>query len=524
MTEANRTRAAGWVQGRITLAAGLAFLLQVATIVVIGVGVLRMQQHADWATTMEATSTELGRLNRAAMEVLVTDASGSSKAMVGSSLAKLEALEASGVLAASLKVSEASWPRIVSAARAFAQGTDMSVSNVDAMVALGKFSQLTQKLDTALAREAALARTEAAAAQRLTFLVIALAGVLNAAGTAMIYWLFHRRVTRPLRRATDAAAQLEQGDFTRPIDVDHAGEAAALLQALRAVQESLNGMLLEIRSAAQSVLDASDDLAQGHQSLASRTESQASSLEETASSMEEMTATVRQNADHAAQADHLAAAAAQIAAKGGNVVGDMVATMEGISSSSRQITEIIGLIDGIAFQTNILALNAAVEAARAGEQGRGFAVVAAEVRQLSQRTASAAKDIKKLIVQSGERVSDGAQLAARAGATMQDVVDSVRGVTGLIAGIAAASKEQSAGIGQVNSAVAQMDGVVQQNAALVEQSSGATQMLQSQAQGLLDLVSRFRLAAAAEGDRTAIRPIASEPVRVVEASFPALAR
>lgn len=511
----------GWLGGRIALAAGLAFLLQVITIIAIGIGVLRMQQHSDWATTTEAASTELDRLNRAAMEVLITDASGSSRNMVKAALGKLEAFEASGVLSASLQASDTSWPNVAEAARVFELGKDVSVSDVASLVALGKFTRLTQKLDAALAKQAAEARAAANAAQRMTLYVILVAGLLNAGGTAAIYWLFYRRVTQPLQRATQAALQLESGDFTRHVDAARGGEARALLQALQSVQGRLNGMLLDIRDAAQSVLQASKDLAQGHVHLANRTESQATALEETAGSMEEMTATVRQNADNAEQADRLAAGASEVAARGGRVVGDMVGTMERIAGSSKQITEIIGLIDGIAFQTNILALNAAVEAARAGEQGRGFAVVAAEVRQLSHRTASAAKDIKKLIVGSADQVSGGMRLAVHAGETMQEVVSSVKVVTDLISDIAVASKEQSSGINQVNSAIAQMDSVVQQNAALAEQSSGATQMLKAQAETLLQLVSRFRLAAADAAREQELVPMQSAPFH--DSSFAAAA-
>jgi methyl-accepting chemotaxis protein len=250
----------------------------------------------------------------------------------------------------------------------------------------------------------------------------------------------------------------------------------------------------EVAQGARSVADTSVQIAQGNADLSQRTEEQASTLEETASSMEELTATVSQNAANARVANELAASAASVAREGGAAVGEVVATMNGISASSRKIAEIIGVIDGIAFQTNILALNAAVEAARAGEQGRGFAVVAAEVRTLAQRSAQAAKEIKTLIVESVGQVAAGTGQVDLAGRKMQDIVDSVAKVSTLIAEIAMASQEQSSGIGQVNTAVTQMEQVVQQNASLVEEAAAATESMKGDAGTLLHLVSRFRLA------------------------------
>jgi methyl-accepting chemotaxis protein len=267
------------------------------------------------------------------------------------------------------------------------------------------------------------------------------------------------------------------------------------------------------------VATASSEIRQGNADLSARTEQQASALEETAATMEELTSTVKQNADNARQANQLAASASDVASKGGEVVAQVVSTMQSISESSRKVVDIIGVIDGIAFQTNILALNAAVEAARAGEQGRGFAVVASEVRNLAQRSAAAAKEIKELIGDSVEKVETGGKLVATAGSTMEEVVASVRRVTDIVSEISAASGEQSNGIGQVNQAITQMDGVTQQNAALVEQAAAAAESLQQQAATLVALVGEFRLSASGERAGTALARVAPpRPVPVASAA------
>jgi methyl-accepting chemotaxis protein len=266
-----------------------------------------------------------------------------------------------------------------------------------------------------------------------------------------------------------------------------------VLFAMKTMRDDLAGIVSQVRSGTDTIATASGQIAAGNLDLSSRTEQQASSLEETASSMEELTSTVRQNADNARQAKQLAVTASNVASEGGTVVAQVVETMGAIDASSRKIVDIISVIDGIAFQTNILALNAAVEAARAGEQGRGFAVVATEVRSLAQKSAAAAREIKALIGDSVEKVENGGRLVAQAGATMQDVVASVQRVTDIMAEISAASGEQSAGIEQVNQAIAQMDQVTQQNAALVEEAAAAAGSMQEQAASLLQVVSVFRL-------------------------------
>ena len=302
-----------------------------------------------------------------------------------------------------------------------------------------------------------------------------------------------RSITRPLHRAIDVAETVARGDLTSRIDAPSKDETGQLLAALKEMNQSLIRIVGEVRRGTDTIATASHQIAAGNLELSSRTEQQASSLEETASSMEEMTGTVRQNADNARQANQLAASASEVAIKGGAVVAQVVDTMSTINDSSRKIVDIIGVIDGIAFQTNILALNAAVEAARAGEQGRGFAVVAAEVRSLAQRSAAAAKEIKSLIDDSVDKVGIGAKLVNEAGATMNEVVESVKRVTGIIAEITTASEEQSSGIDQINRAITQMDQVTQQNAALVEEAAAAADALQEQAANLTQAVSVFKL-------------------------------
>ena len=301
-------------------------------------------------------------------------------------------------------------------------------------------------------------------------LMLALAGlaVLLVIGVA---WWVTRSVTGPIREAVGVAEGLAKGDLTQKIEAKSKDETGQLLGALGNTITQLKDIVGGIKESTDSISTASKQIASGNADLSQRTEEQASSLEETASSMEELTSTVKQNAENAKQANQLAAGASDVAVKGGAVVKQVVDTMSGISGSSKKIADIIGVIDGIAFQTNILALNAAVEAARAGEQGRGFAVVASEVRNLAQRSAAAAKEIKQLIEDSVHKVDTGAKLVDEAGKTMDEIVSSVKRVTDIMAEITAASQEQSAGIEQVNQAITQMDEVTQQNAALVEEAA-----------------------------------------------------
>ena len=334
-----------------------------------------------------------------------------------------------------------------------------------------------------------------------------IAGLVGGGIALLIIYVISRAIAAPVARAADMLGDIASGngDLSRRMAVESDDEVGALASAFNRFIASLNVTIREVRDSTEAIASASSQIASGNLDLSARTEAQASSLEETAAAMEELTSTVKQNADNARQANQLVVSASSHAVKGGDVVGQVVRTMSEITESSRKIADIIGVIDGIAFQTNILALNAAVEAARAGEQGRGFAVVATEVRNLAQRSSQAAREIKDLIVDSGSRVEAGSRLVDSAGATMQDIVVSVQRVADLMGEIASASQEQSQGIAQVNATVTQMDDATQQNAALVEEAAAAAQSLQDQAGKLAQVVSVFTLD---ESGHTAVsRPV-----------------
>jgi aerotaxis receptor len=328
--------------------------------------------------------------------------------------------------------------------------------------------------------------------------------------------LSYRSVVMPLERVGHEIDRMSSGDLTGRIEAKGIAELARLMQSLRVLQINIRWLIGQIKESTELVNMGSREIATGNADLSARTESQASSLEETASSMEELTSTVKQNAESAHHASKLVSSTAEIAASGGELVGQVITTMGSIKESSRKIADIIGVIDGIAFQTNILALNAAVEAARAGEQGRGFAVVAAEVRNLAQRSAGAAKEIKALISDSVEQVEVGRKLVDEAGEAMDDIVTSVHLVADIISGTATASQEQSSGIEQVNQAIGQMDEITQQNAALVEQAAAAAETLQEQAAKLTELVDTFKLVR--RGGRT---PLPDHGVRAQASTMPA---
>lgn len=340
-----------------------------------------------------------------------------------------------------------------------------------------------------------------------SLMVIAALGVPMAGAFGV---LSYRSVVLPLQNAGHDIGRMSAGDLTGRIAASGAAEIASLMQSLRVLQNNTKLLVGQIKESTSSVNMGAQEIARGNADLSRRTESQASSLEETASSMEELTSTVKENADNSHMASKLVASTADIAVQGGEVVGKVIETMASINNSSRKIADIIGVIDGIAFQTNILALNAAVEAARAGEQGRGFAVVAAEVRHLAQRSAGAAKEIKTLIVDSVSQVELGRKLVNEAGEAIDDVVTSVQLVVEIMAGSAAASQEQSAGIAQINQAVSQMDEMTQQNAALVEESAAAAESLQDQATKLAQLVDTFKLVREVSGASHAVKPAVTQ--------------
>ncbi len=370
----------------------------------------------------------------------------------------------------------------------------------------------------------AKAEYDRAAASFQTIRALALAavvlGILLAVlmGGAMI-----RQISRSLDNAVQITDSVAQGDLTVPIQARGKDEIAQLLGGLTTMRDNLAHVVSGVRGNAQGVASASAEIASGNNDLSIRTEQQASALQETAASMEELSSTVKQNADNARQANQLAMSASTVAGQGGDVVAEVVTTMKGINDSSKKIADIISVIDGIAFQTNILALNAAVEAARAGEQGRGFAVVAGEVRNLAQRSAEAAKEIKSLITASVERVEQGTLLVDKAGTTMTEVVGAIRRVTDIMGEISAASSEQSTGVSQVGEAVTQMDQVTQQNAALVEEMAAAASSLSHQAQALVGAVAVFKLSAdqarvARPSGATASVPISVPPVGMPKAT------
>jgi methyl-accepting chemotaxis protein len=353
----------------------------------------------------------------------------------------------------------------------------------DSIIAMAEFQE------SLMVKEGEQAEADGAQAVRWTLAL----SVLAAVAAVLIGVFITRSITVPVNRAVALAQTVAAGDLSSHIEVDSTDEIGALLQALKEMNQKLNNIVGQVRISTDEIATATGEVATGNMDLSSRTEQQASALEETASSMEELTSTVKQNSDNARQANQLAVSAVEVARQGGAVVSEVVSTMGQINESASKIADIIGVIDGIAFQTNILALNAAVEAARAGEQGRGFAVVASEVRNLAQRSASAAKEIKTLINDSVEKVEAGNKLVARAGTTMTDVVTSIQRVTDIMSEITTASHEQEVGIEQINQAITEMDTVTQQNAALVEEAAAATGALEQQAAHLAEVVSVFKL-------------------------------
>ncbi|MFG6488054.1 methyl-accepting chemotaxis protein [Roseateles sp. BYS78W] len=381
-------------------------------------------------------------------------------------------------------------------------------------------SDILEKLITLNTQGANQAGADADAAFGTARLVVIITLALSITMALIISRLLIRSITVPLQRAVGVADAVAGGDLREPVAAHGNDEAALLIRALERMRQSLTQTVSRVRANAESVSTASSQIAQGNADLSQRTEEQATALQETAATMSELASTVRSNADNARQADQLARSASDAARQGGSAVGDVVDTMRGISDSSRKIADIIGTIDGIAFQTNILALNAAVEAARAGEQGRGFAVVAGEVRSLAQRSADAAKEIKSLITGSVEQVERGSQQVDTAGQSMQSLVQAIQRVTDIVGEISNASVEQADGVGQVEQAVSQMDQVTQQNAALVEESAAAAESLKQQALQMVDIVSTFRLGGDAARTPAPPKARAARPATTTPPSTP----
>jgi methyl-accepting chemotaxis protein len=388
--------------------------------------------------------------------------------------------------------------KVAALAQAFETDAAMKMTIVEVQPLQLKMVDAIGDLITFIGKNADAANDDAgqtlATARLVTLLMAGMAGVFG----CLIAWWVTRSIAAPLAAAVTVARRVAGGDLGAHITVKSSDETGKLMQAMKEMTEHLASTISQVRNGTDTIVIASGQIASGNLELSGRTEQQASALEETASTMEQLTSTVKQNANHARQANQKAVLASEVAVRGGAEVAQVVETMGSIHESSRKIGDIIGVIDGIAFQTNILALNAAVEAARAGEQGRGFAVVATEVRSLAQRSAAAAKEIKSLIANSVEKVDVGSKLVEQAGKTMDEVVVSIRNVTDIMGDITAASNEQSDGIEMVNQAIAQMDQMTQQNAALVEEEAAATASLKELADKLASVVSEFRLDEAQE--------------------------
>ena len=456
----------------------------------------------DWASDIRLnwvrTEAFLKAIDRDYMDKLTADTQATAKGMEAK-VKRIEALvqgdKAKGLLAA-IATARQAYNDKLNEIRELHRGGEPNVPALvdkDLRPLADKYLQSLDDLRKTMAAQLAESQADTSTLAKASQVLLGVGTLVAVALGALMGLTVTRSIVRPLQQGQQAAESIADGDLTHPITASGNDETGQLLQALSTMQSRLATIVGNVRYSAEGVATASAEIASGNNDLSARTEQQASALEETAASMEELGSTVRQNADNARTANQLAMSASTVAQQGGDVVAEVVDTMKGINDSSRKIADIISVIDGIAFQTNILALNAAVEAARAGEQGRGFAVVAGEVRSLAQRSAEAAKEIKGLIGTSVERVERGTALVDKAGATMTEVVSAIRRVTDIMGEISAASREQSQGVSQVGEAITQMDQATQQNAALVEQSAAAADSLKTQAGQLVDAVAVFRL-------------------------------
>jgi methyl-accepting chemotaxis protein len=498
----------------------VAAVVQILVLMLVGgVGYRYLQQTQQADSAHEAaTAAEVGlqRTLRGVGELLLTEGSSSSRKLtqdsikdVDSELSRLSVAAGGADAAMARGVQEEltpQWNTLKSVVEQIAARKKLSTEDTEAMLLYGKVSALgatlSQKAETVVTQAQVSGRD---AMQRLLWVVSI--GVVVLLGSLLLSSLvLLQAIMLPLNRVVDSAERIAGGDIGSAIRFDdQPAEMARVLHALSDMQSSLAGVVATVREGSESVATASSEIAQGNNNLSARTEQQSSAIEETAASMEQLSSTVRQNADNAKQANQLAIRASTIAVTGGDVVGQVVETMKDINDASKKIADIIGVIDGIAFQTNILALNAAVEAARAGDQGRGFAVVATEVRSLAGRSAEAAKEIKTLITASVERVNKGSTLVDQAGSTMTEVVSNIRRVTDIMGEISAASSEQALGVTQVSEAITSLDQTTQQNAALVEQMAAAASTLNSQAGDLVQAVSVFKLAGTRSGFADPVR-------------------
>ena len=469
----------------------------------------------DWAADIRLnwvrTEAFLKAIDRDYMDKLAADTQATAQGM-DAKVQRIEALvqdEAGRALLAAIAKARAAYNAKQAEIRELHRGGEPNVPALvdkDLRPLADQYLQSLDALRKAMAAQLAQGQADTGSLAQASQVLLGVGTLVAIALGALLAFTVTRSIVRPVQQGKEAAESIARGDLTHSIAAQGQDEMGQMLQALATMQSRLATIVGNVRHNAEGVATASAEIASGNNDLSARTEQQASALQQTAASMEQLGSTVRQNADNARTASQLAVTASTVAQQGGAVVAEVVDTMKGINDSSKKIADIISVIDGIAFQTNILALNAAVEAARAGEQGRGFAVVAGEVRSLAQRSAEAAKEIKGLIGTSVERVERGTALVDKAGTTMAEVVAAIRRVTDIVAEISAASSEQSQGVGQVGEAITQMDQTTQQNAALVEQSAAAADSLKTQAGQLVDAVAVFRLGAGAAGPGAAAAP------------------